>query len=374
MDDTRSLVKQPRGLAPQRELRTLLNRFLREGEDDSFTWDSFTVGSGLPNNWIYDLFQDSKGNVWVGTWGGGLARFDGKAWTTLTTRDGLASNAVTCFAEDKDGRIWIATDGGLNVFEGGTIRDAGLTGRSLLNIIADRRGRIWAGCWRMHSSGGGLYRSEGTSWRAFGHADGMPGMEILKVFEDSRGWIWVGTYEFGRGAGVGCYDGASWRSYSRSDGLIDDCVYSMFEDPDGDMWFGTVGGVSVFDLKKGKWYPLTTLDGLVNDRVYCMAIDSRQKMWFGTEGGVSRYDGKNWKSFTKEDGLVENLVRAILEDREGNIWFGTYPYVPGCGGISVGRFAKGTKGLAERLSRFLPESLKGKALEPHKKRDQKNKA
>ena len=59
MGDTRSLVKQPRGLAPQSELRALLNRFLREGEDDPFAWDSLTVENGLPNNWIYDLFQDS---------------------------------------------------------------------------------------------------------------------------------------------------------------------------------------------------------------------------------------------------------------------------------------------------------------------------
>jgi ligand-binding sensor domain-containing protein len=199
-------------------------------------------------------------------------------------------------------------------------------------------------------------------------------MEILKVFEDSRGWIWVGTYEFGRGAGVGCFDGTSWRSYSCHDGLIDDCVYSMFEDPDGDMWFGTIGGVSVFDLKKGKWHALSTLDGLVNDRVYCMAIDSRQKMWFGTEGGVSRYDGTNWKSFTKEDGLVENLIRAILEDRDGNIWFGTYPYVPGYGGISIARYAQGTKALAEKLSKYLPESLKDKALEPPQSMDKKTKA
>jgi streptogramin lyase len=145
----------------------------------------------------------------------------------------------------------------------------------------------------------------------------------------------------------------------------------MFEDPDGDMWFGTTGGVSVFDPKKGKWYPLNTLDGLVNDSVYCMLIDSRQKMWFGTEGGVSRYDGTNWKSFTKEDGLVENLVRAILEDREGNIWFGTYPYRPGCGGVSIARYAKGTQELAEKLSKYLPKSLKEKALEPHKNEEKK---
>jgi ligand-binding sensor domain-containing protein len=369
MGDERSLVKQPRGLAPQSELRALLNRFLREGEDDAFTWDSFTTENGLPNNWIYDLFQDSKGNIWVGTWGGGLALFDGKTWRTLTTNDGLASNAVTSFAEDKGGRIWIATDGGLNTYDGKTVKDAGLTGKSLLNIIADNRGSIWAGCWRMFSSGGGLYRFDGTSWKAYGRSDGMPGMEILKVFEDSRGWIWVGTYEFGLGAGVGRFDGTAWRSYTKADGLIDDCVFSMFEDPDGDMWFGTTGGVSVFNLKKGKWYPLSTLDGLVNDSVYCMLIDSRQKMWFGTEGGVSRYDGTSWKSFTKKNGLVEDLVRAVLEDREGNIWFGTYPYAPGRGGISVARYAKRPKELAEKLTIYLPKSLKDKALEPHKDKD-----
>jgi ligand-binding sensor domain-containing protein len=371
LGDKRSLVKQPRGLAPQSELRALLNKFLREGEDEPFTWESYTAANGLPHNWIYDLFQDSAGTIWVGTWGGGLARFDGKAWRVLTTREGLASNAVTCFAEDRQGRIWIATDGGLSVFDGERIRDAGLTGKSLLNIIVDKRGQVWAGCWRVFSSGGGLYRFDGTSWTTFGRSDGMPGMEILKVYEDSRGWIWVGTYEFGRGAGVGCFDGKAWRSYATQDGLIDDCVYSMFEDPDGDMWFGTVGGVSVFDPKKRKWFPLNTLDGLVNDSVYCMLIDSRQKMWFGTEGGVSRYDGAHWTSFTVKDGLVDNLVRAVLEDREGNIWFGTYPYEPGRGGISVARFAKKTKELAEKVSKYLPKSLKAKALEPHKSKGRK---
>jgi ligand-binding sensor domain-containing protein len=368
MSDKTSLVKQPRGLAPRSELRELLNKFLREGDDDDFTWDSVTVKNGLPNNWIYDLFQDSKGTIWVGTWGGGLARFDGKAWTTLSRRDGLASDAVTSFAEDARGRLWIATDGGLNLYDGTTITAAGLIGKNLLNVIVDSRGHVWAACWRAASSGGGLFRFDGAAWTTFSRRDGVPGMEILKVFEDSRGWIWVGTYEFGQGAGVGRFDGKTWRTYAHGDGLIDDCVYSMFEDPDGNMWFGTVGGVSVLDPKKGKWYPLTVLDGLVDDHVYCMLIDSKRKMWFGTEGGVSRYDGTNWKSFTKADGLVENLVRAVLEDREGNLWFGTYPYAPGMGGISIARYAKGGKELAEKLSKFLPKSLQDKALGPHKKK------
>lgn len=364
----KSLMKPPSGLVPRSELRELLNKFLEGGEDDKFVWETITTKNGLPHSWIYDLFQDRKGNIWVGTWGGGAALFDGQTWRTFTKNDGLPSNAVTCFAEDGEGSIWAATDGGLSIFDGQRFLAAGLGGKSLLHIVFDRGGDLWAGCWRMDVSGGGLFRYDGKSWRTYSKSDGLPGMEILKVFEDTQGRIWVGTYEKGRGAGVGCFDGQAWQAYSHADGLIDNCVYSMFEDPDGHMWFGTTGGVSIRDVRRKKWYPLTTLDGLADDHVYCMLIDSRKKMWFGTEAGVSSYDGTAWKSFNKNDGLVENLVRAILEDKDGNLWFGTYPFQPGAGGISIARYDKSPKALADKLSKFLPENLKEKALEPHKKK------
>jgi ligand-binding sensor domain-containing protein len=366
---SKSMVKQPTKIVPQNELRTLLNRFLMEGEDDTFIWESITMRDGLPNSWVYDLYQSSSGDIWVGTWGGGAALWTGGSWKVFTIEHGLESNAVTSFAEGKDGRIWIATDKGLNYSDGKAIHSAGLTGKSLLNIVFDSSGNLWAGCWRMGSSGGGLFRFDGFRWEAFTRSSGLPGMEILKVFEDSRGQIWVGTYEWGAGAGVGCFDGNKWTCYNRQAGLIDNCVYSMFEDPDGHMWFGTVGGIGIFDRAKSKWHSLTTLDGLVDDRVYCMLIDSRKKMWFGTEAGVSRYDGKTWRSFTKADGLVENLVRAILEDREGNIWFGTYPYEPGRGGIGIARYAKPPESLQEKLQKYLPQSLNPKRLEPWKKKE-----
>jgi ligand-binding sensor domain-containing protein len=114
----KSIVKQPTKIVPQAELRTLLNKFLEEGEDDSLTWESITARDGLPNNWIYDLFQDSRGNIWVGTWGGGAALRTGTNWKVFTTESGLESNAVTSFAEGTDGRVWIATDRGLNFYDG----------------------------------------------------------------------------------------------------------------------------------------------------------------------------------------------------------------------------------------------------------------
>lgn len=354
MDEPGKSLHLPAGRPPGRQtVRDLMRRFLEQADqDETFEWVSFTTADGLPHNWIYDLFQDSANRIWVGTWGGGLAKYERGTWTTYNRRHGLASNAVTCVREDARGRIWVATDAGLNrLADGDRFVDAGLKGTSILNIHFDQSQRLWAGCWRAAWSGGGLHRFDGTSWRSFSRKDGLPSREILKVFEDSQGRIWVGTYEHGRGAGVGCWDGASWRRYTRADGLIDDCVYSMFEDPDGRMWFGTINGVSILDGTT--WHRLTTLDGLVHDRVYAMLIDAGRTMWFGTEGGVSRYDGTRWQSYTKENGLVEDLVRTIMQDHDGDLWFGTYPYANGRGGVSRARKPAVRPAVEDRARRYL---------------------
>jgi len=349
----KDIIRQNKAQLQRSELRSLLKKYLDdESGFEDVTWETLTTEEGLPHNWIYDLFQGSNGKIYIATWGGGLAVIDGGKWQNYKTSDGLHSNAVTAVCEDPQGRIWLGTDDGLNFLENGAIKNGGLDGKSLLNIIIDRNGNLWAGCWRAAHSGGGLFRFDGRQWQSFTTRQGLPGQEILKVFEDSRGRIWVGTYEHGIGAGVGVYDGRRWQNYNRADGLTDDCVYSMFEDPSGNMWFGTTQGISIFDGKK--WHAITQKDGLIDNRVYCMWIDSKKKMWFGTEKGVSRFDGSTWKSYTKEDGLVENLVRTILETNDHDLWFGTYPYARGKGGISIAHFDS-VKSLKDRILDLLPE-------------------
>jgi len=64
-------------------------------------------------NYIVALLADRAGNVWAGTWGGGLSRFDGKDWTSFTVADGLPGNHVFMLHEDGDGVIWVGTNNGL---------------------------------------------------------------------------------------------------------------------------------------------------------------------------------------------------------------------------------------------------------------------
>ncbi len=64
-------------------------------------------------NYIISLAVDSDGTVWCGTWGGGLARFDGKKWRNFTTADGLPANHVFMLHIDGEGQLWAGTNQGL---------------------------------------------------------------------------------------------------------------------------------------------------------------------------------------------------------------------------------------------------------------------
>jgi ligand-binding sensor domain-containing protein len=70
---------------------------------------------------VYSLFEDSKGNIWIGTAGGGVSKFDGKSFTNYTTEHGLSNDIVWSILEDKTGKLWFATQGGgVSRFDGTT--------------------------------------------------------------------------------------------------------------------------------------------------------------------------------------------------------------------------------------------------------------
>ena len=64
-------------------------------------------------NYIISLKVDRQGVVWCGTWGGGLARFDGKTWRNFTTADGLPANHIFMLYLDPQGKLWAGTNRGL---------------------------------------------------------------------------------------------------------------------------------------------------------------------------------------------------------------------------------------------------------------------
>lgn len=85
---------------------------------DGKTFTHITKEDGLCDNNIYDLMEDSKGNIWIGTMYGGISRYDGKSFTNLYTKEGLNTNGILCIFEDREGRFWFGGWGGLFRYDG----------------------------------------------------------------------------------------------------------------------------------------------------------------------------------------------------------------------------------------------------------------
>lgn len=100
-------------------------------------------------NYIIALQVDKDGVVWCGTWGGGLARFDGKTWRNYTVADGLPGNHVFMLYKDPAGALWIGTNNGLARKEGDKFvvmtTEQGLFSNTVFSMVSGSAGDLWVG-------------------------------------------------------------------------------------------------------------------------------------------------------------------------------------------------------------------------------------
>lgn len=73
----------------------------------------------IPDNFVTNIMRDSNGNIWIGTYGGGISLFDlGKGkFTTYNTKSGLLNNNICKIVEDRDNDLWISTIAGISEFD-----------------------------------------------------------------------------------------------------------------------------------------------------------------------------------------------------------------------------------------------------------------
>jgi ligand-binding sensor domain-containing protein len=100
-------------------------------------------------NYVFSIVCASDGSVWAGTWGGGAARWDGKAWRNYTAKDGLAGNIVYSMAQDAQGVMWFGTNRGVSRYDGRSFKSLGvaegLLDPNVYALAVAPDGDIWAG-------------------------------------------------------------------------------------------------------------------------------------------------------------------------------------------------------------------------------------
>ncbi len=218
---------------------------------DGESFSIFTEEDGLLNSEIWSFLIDSEGVFWIGH-NQGLSRFDGKEFNNISVPKPHANEANTIYSadrivaivEDEKGNLWMGTDGfGIvkydrNSFSHLTTKD-GLADDTIYDLMMDSKGDLWIGTYW-----GGVSRFNGESFTNFTKEGEISGVEVGGFFEDSNDDIWFGV----ENNGVYKYDGKTFTHFYKEAGL-DGSILSIYKDNKNRFWFGGWGGLFRFDGK-----------------------------------------------------------------------------------------------------------------------------
>ena len=290
--------------------------------------------------------QDRVGNLWFGTTGEGVYRYDGKQFTQFTVKDGLSSNIVWATLEDKKGNIWMGTDAGVCRYDGKKIEYCPFASandisfylgsasnntqpkkNAVYSILQDKDGTLWFG------ADDGLYCYNGKTFVRFLDNPGIVNKEgitlksIQCMLQDKKGNIWFGSGPMAF-EGICRYNGKTIEHFKPGN---ETWIRGITEDKNGNILFVTRhNGVCRYDGKAFAY--ISESMGMVKGLMMSYVEDRSGNIWFGSDygnelndtvGGVWRYDGKTYTKYSIKDGLTNNAVFLIMEDRSGNIWVGT---------------------------------------------------
>ena len=293
---------------------------------------------------VYNVYDDSKGNIWVCTLDNGLFKInlDDKSvdnYKNSNSKFSIPSNNVRDIISDSEGKLWIATDKGLCTFdyereEFITYNKKSYQSNSLIDdeifcLLKDSSGLIWIGTYS------GISRfnpnSNFTHFKLDPYEDNsISGNVIHGIYEDDDKTLWIGTNE----SGVNIINGESIKHLNKENSNI---VSDLIEDITGFknyIFIGTNEGLSVLvkNDKTAKNYTITnytTKDGLPSNKIRSLFIDSKGYLWIGTNKGLAILDTNNNKIIDityilDEMGVSDKFIRAVYEDSKGNYYIGCF--------------------------------------------------
>jgi signal transduction histidine kinase/ligand-binding sensor domain-containing protein len=284
---------------------------------DGIRFHEFDEGNSLLHGrLVRALAEDSRGNLWAGSLGGGAVRIAANGvLQQYTKQNGLGSDSVFCLVSTHDDSMWACTNEGLsqigkNGIRTYTTRD-GLPSNRVRAACEASDGDLW-----IAGLDFGLSRWDGSHF----HLVDVPeigsrqSVTALACAHDSS--LWIGTSR-----GLVHISGLSTQRYPAIGTSPDDEVSALLEARDGSLWIGTSDGI--VRLRKGEFSRYRTRDGLSHSQVLALWLDREGALWSGTKNGLDQFADGKAAPFTTNEGLSSNDSGPVLEDREGRIWVGT---------------------------------------------------
>lgn len=332
--------------------------------------DHFITFSGekyLPENHVWAIAEDNLGRYWFGT-NEGISIYDprseGKNMVKFynEARNTIGNN-IRFIKPDKDGNIWIGTNGsGIFKFDIKTSRfifNTTINGHlSPLKIITaleiDKNNNLWIG----NLDRLNVWNVKKEEISTYTQSSGLAGNEITALFCDGNGIVWIGSDVK---SGLTRYDPASkqFRIVNIGEGVIPRTITKTL---DGGIWLGTTSGL--LELKGDSVVRnLNEVNGLLSNNIKFLLPDEGESLYIGTNSGLNRYDIKTGSisGFTKRSGFlgIEALPNASIKDSKGNLWFGT---ANGATMLAPGKFPPVNKTPLTHINRmevnYLPQEMK----------------
>lgn len=283
----------------------------------TFDLDYYTTQNGLSNNIIYDIYQDSKGFIWIAT-ENGLNQFDAYEFRVFqhseTDPFSISSNIVRSVTEDDEGNIWLGTSQGINKLD--PIRKSFRHFPIPIEFQLENQD--------IHR----LHKYEDSFWfitlgRLFQFDIKTEVFEEVHISEQIRdiavvkgGIIWINTssgnilrYSMEEKAIRSFGESINSDSYNIFSGLNDEHIWSRINNAslESEGWKAIPG------------YSKTT-------RIERFLEDAQSRLWIGNNQGLYYQSGSDELAkinFGEYSSILSNSIKKIFEDNTGGIWVGT---------------------------------------------------
>ncbi|NDV94917.1 hybrid sensor histidine kinase/response regulator [Dysgonomonas sp. 521] len=291
------------------------------------------------------LYKDSKNNLWIGTNGQGLIKYNAETnniqrfFNNPKDPASISADIITAIEEDSKQTLWIGTFfGGLNSYDGRSFKryqidennPNSLSSKSVYGLAEDKDNNLW-----IATLGGGIDRLN-PERNTFTHHNAnnskLRTNYVVSTFADSLKNIYFGTdigiYHLNNNKEITPY----FTEQLLSDSLTTESVNYLMTDSRGLLWVATEKGINVYNPSTNKFTYVTTANGLPSDEVVSLIEDNDRNIWAGTRNGLAfihcNYANNDLEYtisvFDVNDGLPSSVFNqnAIYKDKEGIIYIG----------------------------------------------------
>jgi ligand-binding sensor domain-containing protein/signal transduction histidine kinase len=291
-----------------------------------------------PDGWqgraVLSFAARADGSAWIGTEGAGMYEYlDGK-WTVYNESNGLVNLFVWSVLATQRGDLLVGTwGGGLLVKKGNRLEAEGDLSKetaAVISLFEDSHGSLWVGT----TTGVHRYENGKRTWSAEKDKLFLPDVRAITEMPD-------GTIFFGMlGGGLASLKDGKLEQFRKKDGLSSDFVQCLLPDSEGSLWIGTSDN-GLARWRRGKFAGIGAEQGLADRNISHLVDDNAGNMWIGSHGGILRVsrldlnrcaDGMattiHCLTYGKAEGLASETCSGgfqpgACKTEDGLLWFPT---------------------------------------------------